>query len=102
MIVPLVDGRVGTEEVEVSAVVHIPHMDALCALEHHRDGGVVVGAKLVLPINVLRMGKASTSGSNAGMSCHIITGKVFRPLHMGLTCAKASNIRAAGSVQVDA
>ena len=70
VVVPLVDSRVGAEEVEVSAVVHIPHMDTLCALEHHWDGGIIVGAKFVLPVNILQIVKASS------MSCHVTTGKV--------------------------
>lgn len=52
-------------------------MDALCALDHHRDGGIIVGAKFVLSIDVLQMGKASREGSSSNMSCHVITGKVL-------------------------
>ena len=50
-VLTLVDGGVGGEEVEVLLAVHVPHVRAQTALQHHRQRGVVVRANAILELN---------------------------------------------------
>ena len=54
VIMALVGGRVGTEEIKVLLVVHIPHKHPISLTEDHRDGSIVMGTILVFPLNELR------------------------------------------------
>lgn len=51
MAMALVDRTVGRKEVDVVLSFRIPHVDALCAGEHHGEGVVVMGRILVLDLD---------------------------------------------------
>ena len=53
MIVPLVRGRVSTEEVIVALVVHIPYKATRGFVQDNRDGCIVVRSVFVFPLNKL-------------------------------------------------
>lgn len=61
MVVALVEGRVRAEEVKIVLAIHIPYVHALPLAQHHRDGRIVVGAKVILPLNVLQSGMRDCS-----------------------------------------
>lgn len=53
VIVALICGRVSTEKVIISLVVHIPDKHTLSLVQHDRNGRIVVGTVLVLSLNKL-------------------------------------------------
>ncbi len=70
MRVALVDCRVGRQKVKVAFAIGVPHKHALGTRQHHRQWRVVVGPKLILPLNQLRrveviVGPAITWGVKA-------------------------------------
>lgn len=75
MIVALISGGVGTQEVKVAFVVHVPYIHALSLVENHRDWCVVVSSILVLPCNELqchsRMWLTSSSTSSTRQEDHL-------------------------------
>ena len=54
MIVALISGRVGTQEVKVALVVNVPYIYALSLVENHRNWCIVMSSILVLSSNELQ------------------------------------------------
>ena len=54
MAVPLIDSRVGGQEVIVLLAVNIPHMHTLSSAQNHGHGRIIVGAISVLSLYVLQ------------------------------------------------
>lgn len=53
VVVPLIGGRIGTEEVVIALVIYIPHKAALCLVQDNRNRCIVVGSILVFPLDEL-------------------------------------------------
>lgn len=53
---PLVHGRVGAEEVVILLAIGVPHEHSLAPTEDNRDRRIVVGTKLILALDQLRLG----------------------------------------------
>ena len=53
VVVPLIGGRIGAEEVIVALAIYVPHKAALCLVQDNGNGCIVVGSILVFPLNEL-------------------------------------------------
>jgi len=55
VVVPLIGGRIGAEEVVVALVIYVPHKATLCLVQDNRNRCIVVGSILVFPLNELHI-----------------------------------------------
>ena len=53
VVVPLIGGRIGAEEVVVALVIYVPHKAALCLVQDNRNRCIIVGSILVFSLNEL-------------------------------------------------
>lgn len=53
VVVPLIGGRIGAEEVIVALVIYVPHKAALCLVQDDGNRCIIVGSILVFPLNEL-------------------------------------------------
>lgn len=69
--VPLVDSRVGAEEVKVPVSIDVPHKDSFAALKNYWERCIVVSSESVLPFDDLKRHAFQIAPSRASRSASI-------------------------------